>query len=191
MCRAPMPRPSGWFRMVSAGSTAGQLSSGSPIPMNTTLVGCEVGMTQDDLPRLPGDLERREVAPEAHAAGRAEDAAQRASRLGGDAQGAATLRGDQHRLDRLAVGQAPEKFPGPVRRLLLRYEVESGEGKSFLQRLPEGERKLGRVGPGRDRSLPETAEELAGTIRRETLVPLAHSASRCAASFGGVRSSTD
>ena len=43
MWRAPMPNPSGWFRMVSAVSTASQLRSGSPIPMNTTLVGVVVG----------------------------------------------------------------------------------------------------------------------------------------------------
>ena len=43
MCRAPIPNPAGWFRIVSVVSTASQLSSGSPIPMNTTLVGCCAG----------------------------------------------------------------------------------------------------------------------------------------------------
>ena len=43
MWRAPMPKPSGALRIVSAVSTAGQLSRGSPMPMKTTLVGAAAG----------------------------------------------------------------------------------------------------------------------------------------------------
>ena len=38
-----MPKPSAAFRIVSEASTDGQLSSGSPMPMNTTLVGRSAG----------------------------------------------------------------------------------------------------------------------------------------------------
>ena len=44
MCRAPMPNPSGALRIVRAVSTASQLSSGSPMPMNTMLVGLSSGL---------------------------------------------------------------------------------------------------------------------------------------------------
>jgi hypothetical protein len=42
--RAPMPKPSGSLRILSAESTALQLRSGSPMPMNTTLVGLSSGV---------------------------------------------------------------------------------------------------------------------------------------------------
>ena len=44
MCRAPMPNPSAALRIVRAVSTASQLSSGSPIPMNTMLLGLSSGV---------------------------------------------------------------------------------------------------------------------------------------------------
>ena len=59
MCRAPIPKPSGELRIVSAVSTAGQLSSGSPMPMKTTLVGMSSGFAEHDLAHLARDLERR------------------------------------------------------------------------------------------------------------------------------------
>ena len=44
------------------------------MPMNTMLVGFSSGFAQHDLAHLARDLERREVAPESHAAGGAEGA---------------------------------------------------------------------------------------------------------------------
>ena len=117
MCRAPMPNPPGSLRIVSAVSTAGQLSKGSPMPMKTTLVGASPG-SQQDLADLAGDLEGRQVPPEAHPAGGAKGAAKRAAGLGGDAERAPASRGDEHRLDGLSVTQPPEIFPGAIDRLL-------------------------------------------------------------------------
>ena len=97
MCRAPIPSPSGLLRIVSAVSTAGQLSSGSPIPMKTMLVGFSAGIAQNDLAHLSAISNGRQVSAEPHAARGAKGAAERASRLGRDAEGAPGAGRDEHR----------------------------------------------------------------------------------------------
>ena len=58
--------------------------------------------------------------------------------LGRNAEGSAGPGGDEHRLDGLAVGQAPEVLPGPVYRLLDDLRRQPGEGESPVQLGPEG-----------------------------------------------------
>ena len=62
-------------------STAGQLSSGSPMPMKTMLVGFSVGSSRTAPAPVPRSR-RAEVAAKSHPAGGAEGATQRAAGLG-------------------------------------------------------------------------------------------------------------
>lgn len=61
---------------------------------------------------LGDDFPGPQMADEAHLPGRAEDAAHRATGLGADADGVATVVAHQHGFDRLAVAEAKEKFAG-------------------------------------------------------------------------------
>ena len=95
-------------------------------------------VTQYDFPDLAGDLEGGQVAAKPHPAGGAKRAAKRAPRLGRDAEGAAGAGRDEDRLDRLAVGQAPEVLAGAVDRLLNDLGRQSRKGQSIRQARPEG-----------------------------------------------------
>ena len=76
------------------------------------------GLDAAEVQRLVEDLGGGEVAPEAHRAGRAERAGERAAGLGGDADRAAPVAvAHQHRLDRVAVVGAEERLDRPVLRL--------------------------------------------------------------------------
>ena len=87
MCRAPRPNRRGSDSAVTASRTRSRLSSGSPIPMNTTLVRRlpAGGQPPGRLADLVDDLGRLEVASEAELTGRAERAADRAAGLARDA----------------------------------------------------------------------------------------------------------
>ena len=166
MCRAPMPSPSGALRIVSAVSTAGQLSSGSPMPMNTTLVGLSSGSAQHDLAHLARDLERREVPPEAHPAGGAEGAAQGAAGLrarcracGGRRTGSAPISiaspsASRQRILPGAVGQTARMTSGSRR----------GRGCSRSSAARSVQRQLGGLCPAIDRGDPEPPRDLLGPI---------------------------
>src|SRR5438094_950788 len=79
-----------------------------------------VARERRQLTRLAGDLERLEVAREAHHAGRAERALERAARLRRDAQRQAIAVGDRDRLDGLTVGEAKQELLRAVARALAR-----------------------------------------------------------------------
>ena len=95
-----------------AASTASRFMSGSPMPMNTAFV---TALRAAEVERLVEDLGGREVAAEAHPAGRAEGAGQRAARLARQAERAAPVAvAHQHRLERARVvraGTAPSRVP--------------------------------------------------------------------------------
>ena len=70
-----------------------------------------------EVEHLVEDLRGAQVAAEAHRAGRAEGARERAARLRGDADRAAAVAvAHQHRLDRVAVGGAEERLHRAVAR---------------------------------------------------------------------------
>ena len=96
-------------------TTASKLASGSPMPIMTTLVigarplpptGRVTPSASSDavgVPELADDLGGREVAVEALLAGGTERAVQRAAGLRRNAQRAAVVLRDVHRLDRIAI----------------------------------------------------------------------------------------
>ena len=90
-------------------------------------------IAKHDLPHLARDLEGGQVSPEAHPAGGAERALERAAGLRGDAKRPAAPGGDQDRLDRLAVGQPPEEFPGAIGRQLLDFRRQPGQRERGIQ----------------------------------------------------------
>ena len=86
MCRAPMPRPSGSLRIVSVGVDRLPVHQRLAHAHEDDVRDVDRRIEQAHLAHLTGDLERREVAREAHRAGRAERALQRASGLRRDAE---------------------------------------------------------------------------------------------------------
>ena len=120
MCRAPSPNRSGSLSASTAARTRSRLSSGSPIPMNTTFVSRwpSAARRRAACADLVDDLGRLEVAGEAELAGRAERAADRAARLARDAQGVALALGAAGRVvhqDRLDRGRRPTAGGAPSR----------------------------------------------------------------------------
>ena len=141
MWRAPSPNRCGSFSASTAARTRSRLSSGSPMPMNTTFVRRwpSAGEPARGVADLVDDLGGLEVAPEPELAGRAERAADRAAGLARDAQGVALALAragrvvHQHRLDR-----APRR---------------TGDGGAFSVRPAVGRPELGVA----DRVEPERA----------------------------------
>ena len=162
MCRAPMPRPSGRVEDGERGVHRRPVEQRLPHPHEDHVGGLLLRMAQHHLPHLPRDLERRQVAPEAHAAGGAEDAAQGAPGLGGDAERAPAAGGDEHRFDGLAVRQAPEELPRAVGRILLDLKRQFRQGQIAIQLLPQRVR-AGRSRPPIDGS---GAAKVAGAVGR-------------------------
>ena len=160
MCRAPSPKRRGSDRAVTASRTRSRLSSGSPMPMNTTLVSRgrrpRAGRPRTD---LVDDLGRLEVAAEAELTGRTERAADRAAGLARDAHrvplaGPAAGRVmHQDRLDERAVRQPVERLLGQAavgRRALGRPRVSSRKAASSCARSAPGSVRISR--PTRRRS---------------------------------------
>ena len=165
MCRAPMPRPNGSLRSVSAGSTARQFMSGSPIPMKTTFVIASGGSSSRISRTCPAISNDVEVALKSHRAGRAEGALQRASGLRRDAERQPIVLGNGDGLDRLAVAQHEEELLRPVASTCCRAAIDS-RGRSNAERelLAERLRQLRHrleVGRGIE---PESADDLLGPI---------------------------
>ena len=124
MWRAPMPSPRGVVedrqRRVDRLPVHERLAHAHEHDVRRD----ERRVEQRELAHLSGDLERREVAREAHRAGRAERALQRAPRLRRDAERQAVAVGDRDGLDRLAVGEPEEELLRAVARPLPRGERE-------------------------------------------------------------------
>ncbi len=100
------------------------------------------GLEPPEVQRLVEDLRRRQVAPEAHRARRAERAGQRAAGLRREAERAAPVAvAHENRLDRVPVVRVEEHLHGPVARLALRDDLQRRErhrlGESGTQRLRE------------------------------------------------------
>ena len=83
------------------------------------------GLAAPEVERLVDDLRRGQVSPEAHRAGCAERARERAARLRGEAQRpAAVAVAHEHRFDRMAVG-GTGRAPSPSRRATSRSVTSS------------------------------------------------------------------
>jgi hypothetical protein len=127
---------------------------------------------QPHLAHLPGNLVHGQIAREAHGAGGAEGAAQRAARLRRDAQRHPVAVGDGHRLDGLAVAQPEEEFLGAVRRLLARGDAEPGQGEVLGEQRAERRRQVAHVREAGGRRHPQVPHDLPGAVGRQPL--LAH-----------------
>ena len=100
------------------------------------------GLLAPEVQRLVEDLGLRQVASEAHRAGRAEGARQRAARLRGEAQRAASVAvAHEDGLDRMAVGRLEESLDRAVPRFLLGDELQRRERHGLLEPGPERFRK--------------------------------------------------
>src|SRR5581483_1339702 len=97
--------------------------------------------------RLIYDLRRREVSPEGHLARRTELTCQRAARLGGEAQRAASVAiAHEHRLHRMAVARAKERFDRAVAGLPLELNREGRERDAPLELDAQAARQIGHRG---------------------------------------------
>ena len=94
-------------------------------------------ISEHQLAGLSGDLERREIPPESHLAGGAEDAPQGTASLGRHAQSAAAAGGDQHGLDRFAVVEPPQIFRYR-RQIAARYRPRAGQAGAERRGPPAG-----------------------------------------------------
>src|SRR5207249_1158953 len=124
------------------------------------------GFAHDQLAHLPADSRGRELPPKSHAPGRAESAAQGAARLRRDAERATFPFGDQHRFDRFAVVQRPEKFLGSVPRLLMQAKRQSPQRQRLIERATERRGKVCDIGPARHGTPPQPGKHLPHAIRR-------------------------
>ena len=86
------------------------------------LGGGEAGPMYLRVQDLGHNLARGQVALETHLARGTKDAAHRTSYLTADAGGVPVTIGHQHRLNQMAVGQAEEKFVGPVGAMLVLHD---------------------------------------------------------------------
>jgi hypothetical protein len=123
-----------------------------------------VRVPEDDLAHLARDLERREVPPESHPASGAEGASEGTARLARDAERPAAAGGDEHRFDRLSVGQPPQILPRAIGGNLLHLGREPRERECGVELQPERERQLGGIAPCGDGRLPQAPEHLAAAI---------------------------
>ena len=114
-----------------------------------------------EVQHLVEDLGGAQVAAELHRARRAERARQRAARLRGDADRAASVAvAHQHCLDRMAVGGTEERLDGAVRGLGLVLDRERRERNRAGQLVPECARQVRHLLVPRDaarRPLPYLA----------------------------------
>jgi hypothetical protein len=102
-----------------------------------------------EVQRLVEDLRRGQVASEAHLAGRAEGAGQRAAGLRGDADRAPTV-GVAHQdgLDGTAVAGAKQRLDGSVSRVGLAGELERRERDPLRELGAQPGRQVGHLGVG-------------------------------------------
>ena len=168
MCRAPIPRPSGWFRMVSASLTAGQLSSGSPIPMNTTLVGLSAGSRSTisracatisnalRLRRNPIRPVAQNVHPSAHPAWDETQSVRRAP--------------DGISTDSIASPSSSRQrnFRVPSLDCCTVAAVSRARGNAASSSARSGARQLRRLRPARHRRDPEPPMDLLHAVRRQS-----------------------
>src|SRR5712692_2936450 len=117
---------------------------------------------------LVENLRLREVAPEAHLAGRAERARERAAALRRDADRAPPVPvAHQHRLDGMAVTGAEQRLDGSVLRTRLVLDLERRErhalGEARAQRGREV-RHLLVAGRAARRPLPHLARAIDGLV---------------------------
>src|SRR5688500_4353545 len=121
---------------------------------------------QRELAHLPGDLEDVQVALEAHHAGRAERALERAPGLRRDAEREAVAVRDGDGLDRLTVREAEEELPRAVARPLVGDELQARQREVLGQRLAERRRQLAHLGEVARGLLPQARQDLRGAVRR-------------------------
>ena len=126
-----------------AASTESRFMSGSPMPMNTAFV---TALRAAEVERLVEDLGGGEVAAEAHPAGRAEGAGERAARLARQAERAAPVAvAHQHRLERARVVRAEQRLARAVRGHRLALELERGQRHLVRQPPAQLERQVRHV----------------------------------------------
>ena len=119
---------------------------------------------QAHLAHLTGDLERGEVAAEAHRAGRAKRALQRASGLRRDAQRHAIALGNRDGLDRLAVGSRKRNFSVPSVDFCRAAIASRGSSNSSAKRFAE---RLRAARSSRRSSAPDSPESPQRPVRRD------------------------
>jgi hypothetical protein len=126
MRRGASANASGWVSTRIAWTTLFKLSSGSPMPMNTTCVRTlpSAASSSCRVQRLVDDLVGAQVAAEAHPAGRAERAVEAAADLRRDAQGLPARLGNDHRFDLRAVTGGQHELARAVRGAVLRLQFE-------------------------------------------------------------------
>ena len=164
MWRAPMPNPSGRLRIVSAASTAGQLSSGSPMPMKTTLVGLSAGFRSTisrTCPAISNGVRFRRnpirpVAQKAHP--RAQPAWDEMHRVRRPPEGMST--------DSIASPSVSRHryFRVPSARLLHRPRRRAGGGGTLASSSARSVSGSSVASPQRRRRLPQAPEHLAGPV---------------------------
>ncbi len=122
------------------------------------------GLAAPEVERLVDDLRRGQVSAEAHRAGRAERARERAARLRGEAQrSAAVAVAHEHRFDGMPVRGIEEHLYRPVARFALGDELEGREGHRLDERRAERLRQRRHV-VVRRRAARSPLPHLAGAI---------------------------
>ena len=160
--------PLGWLRMLRAVSTAGQLSSGSPMPMKTMLVGRSSGVASTISRTCPAisngvRLRRKPMRP----------VAQKAQRRAHPACD------EMQSVRREPLGMSTDSIASPSARRQRYFRVPSadcwttsalqpGQGKAPLQLGAERGGQLGGVFPAPDRRGPEPPQHLVRPVARQS-----------------------